>query len=121
MASLPLDRTMPGQSAALTAPTRRRTLSSTGTGRVVSLGAPHIGNNDILLGIGASSAGNVWAVGYSVSAATTLHWDGAGWSVVPCVSPGTRAVLQRVARIIGYKRVGGRLLSHREWRGSLPD
>ena len=48
-----------------------------------------------LKGVDAISANDVWAVGHagdpsSVPLQTlTLHWDGAGWSIVPSPSPGT--------------------------------
>lgn len=45
---------------------------------------------DILLGIAAQSASDVWAVGYSNNSGLTAHWDGTGWTRVPAADPGTR-------------------------------
>jgi hypothetical protein len=65
------------------------------TWRVVS--SPNVGtHNNVLNGVTAISANDVWAVGDfldSTSNAHTLieHWNGKKWSVVPSPNPGTGA------------------------------
>jgi hypothetical protein len=51
--------------------------------------SPNIGtSNNILFGVTAISAADVWAVGHSSSAQTLVeHWDGTSWSIVPSPNP----------------------------------
>ncbi|MGN6167796.1 MAG: hypothetical protein ACTHQQ_06445 [Solirubrobacteraceae bacterium] len=48
------------------------------------------GKDNVLSGVAATSATDVWAVGDEGSAARTLveHWDGKAWKVVPSPNPG---------------------------------
>ncbi|MBA2678397.1 MAG: hypothetical protein H0U76_08400 [Ktedonobacteraceae bacterium] len=46
--------------------------------------SPDVGTGDnVLTGVSALSANNVWAVGYTPLGALTLHYNGAGWHLVP--------------------------------------
>src|SRR5438874_5153729 len=56
----------------------------------IQVASPTTGANNILLGVSATSANDVWAVGYSGSNSFTLtmHWDGNQWTIVPSPSPG---------------------------------
>lgn len=60
--------------------------------------SPNVGKLDnLLLGVAAASADNVWAVGMRskmihgvfVPVPMTVHWDGSSWSVVPVPGRGT--------------------------------
>src|SRR5205814_7682090 len=48
--------------------------------------SPNQGNNDILNGVAAVAANDIWAVGQTDGGSLTEHWNGTSWSVVP--SPG---------------------------------
>src|SRR5215216_1960186 len=49
----------------------------------------------VLNGVAALSANDIWAVGHSGDPSSiplqtlTMHWNGAGWSIIPSPSPGT--------------------------------
>jgi hypothetical protein len=64
--------------------------------------APYYGAVGGLLGVGAASAGNAWAVGYagptSAQKILMLHWNGSKWSRVtrPSVLNGTRGQLTAI-------------------------
>lgn len=66
--------------------------------------SPGAGNN-VLLGVAAVSARNVWAVGYYRTATAieqTLieHWDGTAWQDVPApVTPGRYTTLYSIAAL----------------------
>jgi hypothetical protein len=62
---------------------------------------PSPGSNDVLSGVAAVSASDVWAVGESNTFAQTLveHWNGKSWSVVTGPNPGSGGVLQEVAAV----------------------
>jgi hypothetical protein len=68
--------------------------------RVVSSPSPSVYGN-IINGMAAISASDVWAVGsattYSGSGTLIEHWDGRSWSVVSSPSPAGRSVLNDVA------------------------
>src|SRR5207249_2942832 len=57
--------------------------------------SPNPNTYNILGGVAAVAANDVWAVGYSNTNGTSpyrtmiLHWDGSSWSIVPSPSPGT--------------------------------
>ncbi|HJT54995.1 MAG TPA: hypothetical protein VJ761_00760 [Ktedonobacteraceae bacterium] len=66
--------------------------------------SPNVGSSDnVLYGVAAVSASDIWAVGQSGDRYTgplqTLieHWDGTSWSVIPGVNPGTDEGLFGVA------------------------
>ncbi|HLG78589.1 MAG TPA: hypothetical protein VFA09_04210 [Ktedonobacteraceae bacterium] len=51
--------------------------------------SPQAGSTSFLYGVAASSANNMWAVGYSSSGTLTEQWNGTKWSIVTSPSPGT--------------------------------
>ena len=63
--------------------------------------SPSPGSNDVLSGVAAVSATNVWAVGASNTMSQTLieHWNGTQWSVVKSPNPGSGGVLTAVADV----------------------
>ena len=62
----------------------KRTLIEHYNGSVWQVGAsPNVGTGDnVLTGVAAITANNVWAAGYSPLGALILHYNGAGWHVV---------------------------------------
>ncbi len=64
-----------------------------GWGRVASPDPGGVTGASYLYGVGGSSAGSVWAVGYYSSPTTTaadsliLHWNGRAWAHVPSPNP----------------------------------
>jgi hypothetical protein len=66
--------------------------------------SPNFGDDvNILIGIGAASTSNVWAVGYYVSPdgvrAMSIRWDGTQWSMIPVPIPASlsNTTLRKVA------------------------
>ena len=65
--------------------------------------SPSVGTAPTLTGVSASSAGNVWAVGYDTpsGAATpqtlTLNWNGSAWSTVASPDAGSSSLLTSVS------------------------
>ncbi len=57
--------------------------------------------NDVLSGVTAISANNVWAVGSSSTQSQTLteHWNGSQWSVVKSPNPGSGGVFEGVSAV----------------------
>jgi hypothetical protein len=96
------------------------------------VGAPAVLHRDeSLLAVGASSAGDAWAVGFTktVSAAgrnpLAVHWDGSSWTIVPTptLTGGAKSTLNGVvsfgpanAWAVGKGRNGAALAEH--WNGS---
>ena len=93
--------------------------------------SPNTGHADFLNGIAASSATNVWAVGFyqdSSSYDRTLieQWNGTSWSIVPSPSPGgfgsvlygVTAISASDAWAVGYYNdgIGKTLIEH--WNGT---
>ncbi|MFL5731598.1 MAG: S-layer homology domain-containing protein [Chloroflexia bacterium] len=94
--------------------------------------SPDPGSYDVLSGVAAVSANDVWAVGFqgfSGSLGPTLieHWDGSTWSVVPSPHPGSYSPLSGVTAVsandiwaVGYygdsPGPGSTLIEH--WDGS---
>src|SRR5437868_6178538 len=88
---------------------------------------PELGTGDnILYGVAAVSANDVWAVGQNCNQTLVEHWNGTSWSVVPSPNPGTgQNFLYGVAAVsatdvwaVGYYsgRTGGTLTEH--WDGT---
>ena len=48
------------------------------------------GSSAFLQGIAATSANDVWAVGFADASTLVEHWDGASWSIVPSPDPFAR-------------------------------
>lgn len=70
-----------------------------------SLGAGSM-YGSVLTGVSATSASDVWAVGYYSEANPSatfqnliLHWDGTSWTRVPSPEPGTQSVLNSVTSV----------------------
>jgi hypothetical protein len=90
-------------------------------------------NSNVLLGVAAVSANNLWTVGYDQKgngAFQTLieHWNGMRWQIVPSPNVGSSASLQSVAAIsasnlwaVGYDQRGidnQRLALIEHWNGT---
>jgi hypothetical protein len=99
---------------------------------VVASPDPSSTSDDRLLGIAATSASDIWAVGVSVSAGVTSnlieHWNGSAWSIVP--SPNASASKNDLYSVIAlsstnayavgdYEDISGRLhTSVLNWNGT---
>src|SRR5215471_4949627 len=66
--------------------------------------SPNPGTFPTLLGVGASSAGDAWTVGYYADSTNSTyfslaeHWNGSGWAVVATPNPfGNENILTAVA------------------------
>ena len=82
--------------------------------------SPSAGTAPTLTGVSASSAGNVWAVGYDTPAGATtpqtltLNWNGSAWSTVTSPDVGSSSALGSVSALpgggvqaVGYSGVAG--------------
>lgn len=69
--------------------------------------SPAAGTAPTLTGVSASSAGNVWAVGYDTPAGATtpqtltLNWNGSAWSTVSSPDVGSSSALSSVSALTG--------------------
>ncbi len=104
-----------GFSANSTSPTRTLVEHWDGTSWSV-VPSPNVGDSaNLLFGVAAVSANDVWAVGYNVTSSGTTagliqHWDGTSWSVVP--NPGTGALFGTAASSANDVWAVGNLIEH---------
>jgi hypothetical protein len=71
------------------------------------VGSPNTGTGNVLAGVSAAAAGDVWAVGERVDATgtvpvdrtVTLHWNGTAWSVVASPSAAGDSLLGGVSAL----------------------
>lgn len=86
-------------------------------------------SSNVLNGVAAISANNIWAVGSDGNGETlTEHWNGSLWSIVPSVNNGTGATLNAVTQVPGTSKLwavgistGGSILAQtliERWNGT---
>jgi hypothetical protein len=96
------------------------------------VGAPAVLHRDeSLLAVGASSASDAWAVGFTKTVGTagrnpqTVHWNGSSWTIMPTptLTGGAKSTLNGVVALsannawaVGKGRNGAALVEH--WYGS---